>query len=132
MARDLWRIIVIRGMGTDVVDIAHFERIMKASSPGFREHLFTEREIAYCMKFKEDTASYAAIFAAKEAFLKALRTGLSPGMRWTDVEVVHAASGAPGIVAHRKCRNLLGAGSVHVSLSHSESAATAVVVVEDA
>ncbi len=123
---------MIRGMGTDVVDIAHFERIMKASSPGFREHLFTEREIAYCLKYKEDTASYAAIFAAKEAFLKALRTGLGPGMRWTDVEVVHAGSGAPDIVAHRKCRELLGDGRVHVSLSHSESAATAVVVIEDA
>ena len=132
MTPDLWRTVVIRGMGTDVVDIAHFERIMKASSPGFREHLFSAREIAYCRKYKEDMASYAAIFAAKEAFLKALRTGLAPGMRWTDVEVVHTSSGAPDIVAHRKCRELLGDGRVHVSLSHSESEATAVVIVEDA
>jgi holo-[acyl-carrier protein] synthase len=76
-------------------------------------------------------ASYAAIFAAKEAFLKALRTGLAPGMRWTDVEVIHEESGAPSIITHGRCVELLGEGVPHVSLTHSRRSAAAVVVVED-
>ncbi len=123
---------MIRGVGTDVVDIERFTRIMRRSRDGFREHLFTEQEIAYCERYKESEASYAAVFAAKEAFLKALRTGLAPGMRWQDAEVVHEPGGAPSIVAHGLCRELLGDGRVHATLSHSDLSATAVVIIEDA
>jgi holo-[acyl-carrier protein] synthase len=122
---------MIRGIGTDVVDIERFARIVRGSRDGFREHLFTEREIAYCERYRKSEASYAAVFAAKEAFLKALRTGLAPGMRWTDTEVLHERSGAPSIVAHGRCAELLGDGRVHVTLSHSELSATAVVIIED-
>jgi len=122
---------MIRGIGTDVVDIERFARIVRGSREGFREHLFTEREIAYCERYRKSEASYAAVFAAKEAFLKALRTGLAPGMRWTDAEVLHERSGAPSIVAHGRCAELLGDGRVHVTLSHSELSATAVVIIED-
>jgi len=123
---------MVRGVGTDVVDIERFARIMSRSRDGFREHLFTDREIAYCERYKENMASYAAVFAAKEAFLKALRTGLAPGMRWKDAEVIHEPSGAPAMVAHGLCAELLGDGRVHVTLSHSDLAATAVVIIEDA
>ena len=122
---------MIRGVGTDVVDIERFTRIMRRSRDGFREHLFTDREIAYCERYKKSEASYAAVFAAKEAFLKALRTGLAPGMRWKDAEVIHESSGAPTMVAHGLCAELLGAGHVHVTLSHSDLSATAVVIIED-
>jgi holo-[acyl-carrier protein] synthase len=122
---------MVRAVGTDVVDIDHFERVVTRSRPGFLERLFTEREIRYCERFKDRMASYAAVFAAKEAFLKALRSGLAPGMRWTDVEVVHEPSGAPTIVARRRCADLLGKGRAHVSLSHSVRAAHAVVVIDD-
>ena len=122
---------MIRAIGTDVVDLDHFEHVVSHSRPGFLSRLFTDEEIAYCEKFKENMASYAAIFAAKEAFLKALRTGLAPGMAWRDVEVVHQRSGAPTIVARRRCAELLGEGRTHVTLSHSNRTAHAVVVIED-
>jgi len=121
----------IRAIGTDVVDLDHFERVVARSRPGFLERLFTATEIEYCERFKDRMASYAAVFAAKEAFLKALRTGLAPGIAWTDVEIVHAASGAPSVVARRRCAELLGTGRAHVTLSHSRRAAHAVVVIED-
>ena len=121
----------IRAIGTDLVDLEHFESVVAGSRPGFLEYLFTEGEIEYCEKFRDKTASYAAIFAAKEAFLKALRTGLAPGLGWKDVEVVHEPGGAPTVLAHRTCRELLGNGRAHVSLSHSRSAAQAIVVIED-
>jgi holo-[acyl-carrier protein] synthase len=122
---------VVRGVGTDVVDIDHFESVVARSRPGFLRRLFTEDEIAYCERFRDRMAPYAALFAAKEAFLKALGIGLAPGVRWTDVEVVHARSGAPSIVVRRRCAELLGNGRAHVSLSHSPRTAHAVVVIED-
>jgi len=122
---------MIRGIGTDVVEISHFEEVVSKSRPGFLRYLFTENEIEYCERFKERMASYAAVFAAKEAFLKALRTGLAPGMRWTDVEVLHEPSGAPVLRVYRRCRELLGGGRAEVSLSHSERAAHAVVIIEE-
>lgn len=122
---------VIRAIGTDVVDLDHFERVVARSRPGFIERLFTDEEIGYCEKFRDSMASYAAIFAAKEAFLKALRVGLAPGIAWRDVEVRHQASGAPSIVARRRCAELLGAGRAHATLSHSRRTAHAVVVIED-
>jgi holo-[acyl-carrier protein] synthase len=122
---------MIRAIGTDVVDLDHFSKVVKNSSPGFLERLFTRAEIDYCERFRDNMASYAAIFAAKEAFLKAVRTGLAPGIAWTDVEITHAKSGAPSVVAHRKCAELLGSGRCHVSLTHSRRTAAAVVLIED-
>ena len=122
---------MIRAIGTDVVELDHFESVLSKSRPGFLRRLFTEGEIAYCERFKDRIASYAAVFAAKEAFLKALRTGLAPGMKWTDVEVIHARSGAPSIVARGRCADVLGDGRVHATLTHSRSTAAAVVIVED-
>jgi len=122
---------MIRGVGTDVVELDHFADVVDRSKPGFLDYLFTAAEIEYCERLKNRMASYAAIFAAKEAFLKALHTGLAPGMRWTDVELVHAKSGAPSVVVHRGCVDLLGSGTAHVSLTHSTRRAAAVVVIED-
>ena len=122
---------MIRAIGTDVVELDHFTEVIDRSRPGFLERLFTQREIEHCERFKDRMASYAAIFAAKEAFLKALRTGLAPGIRWTDVEVLHEESGAPSVVVHGVCVELLGEGTAHVSLTHSRRSAAAVVVIED-
>jgi len=122
---------MIRGVGTDVVELDHFTDVVLNSREGFLERLFTTREIDHCERFKDRMASYAAVFAAKEAFLKAMGTGLAPGIRWTDVEVVHARSGAPSIVAHGRCEQLLGEGVAHVSLTHSKRSAAAVVLIED-
>jgi holo-[acyl-carrier protein] synthase len=122
---------VVRAIGTDIVDLDHFERVVTRSRPGFIERLFTETERRYCERFKDRMASYAAVFAAKEAFLKALRTGLAPGIRWTDVEIVHEKSGAPRVLAHGRCAELLGEGMAHVSLTHSRRSAAAVVAIED-
>jgi len=123
---------MIRSVGTDVVELDHFADVVERSRPGFLERLFTAGEISYCERFRHSMASYAAVFAAKEAFLKALGTGLAQGIRWTDVEIAHAPSGAPSVVAHGRCAELLGGGRAHVSLTHSRRAAAAVVVIEDA
>jgi holo-[acyl-carrier protein] synthase len=122
---------MIRGIGADVVELDHFAEVVNRSRPGFLDYLFTRAEIEHCERFRDSMASYAVTFAAKEAFLKALRTGLAPGMRWKDIEIVHARSGAPSVVAHGLCAEILAGGATHVSLTHSRRTAAAVVVIED-
>ena len=82
---------MIVGIGIDLVKI---ERIDKASrGPGFLERVFTEREREYCSRQKYPAQHFAGRFAAKEAVLKAIGTGWSAGIRWTDMEVLHGEGG---------------------------------------
>ena len=89
--------------------------------------LFTEVEWAYCAGKKNRTAHLAARFAAKEAVLKALGTGLGAGMSWTDVEVLNDSSGRPRLVLHGRPAALVSGrgGTAEVSLSHTRTYAIA-------
>jgi holo-[acyl-carrier protein] synthase len=90
--------------------------------------LFTDAEIDYCRARRNWHEHMAARFAAKEAVLKALGTGLGPGMRWTDVEVVNEENGRPlvrlsGEVAAYAERE--GVRQVELSISHTSGLALA-------
>jgi holo-[acyl-carrier protein] synthase len=112
------------GVGIDVVDLDRFGESL-ARTPGLAERLFTPGERGLGI------ASLAARFAAKEALAKAL--GAPSDLAWHDAEVLTEESGRPvfslrGTVAARA--TLLGAASVHLSLSHDAGIASAVVVLE--
>ncbi len=114
----------IVGVGIDVVDIGRFEASL-GRTPGLLHRLFTEQEQ------QRPLASLAARFAAKEALAKAL--GAPTGMAWLDAEVVNEASGDPRFLIRGSVQaraEALGAGSIHVSLSHDAGIASAVVVIE--
>ena len=116
------------GVGIDLVDIDRIRDLL-ARRPRFADH-FTPAERAWCDRRRDPAERYAARFAAKEAVLKALGVGLGAA-RLVDLEVVRAATGAPGLVLHGAAAELAGQRGVtgwHVSLSHSRSLATAVVV----
>ncbi|HSY60536.1 MAG TPA: holo-ACP synthase, partial [Cytophaga sp.] len=66
---------MIAGIGVDIVDIDRMKQRIEAGT-GFRDHVFSEHEIAYCEKKANSYESYAARFAAKEAFLKAVGCGI--------------------------------------------------------
>jgi holo-[acyl-carrier protein] synthase len=115
---------VIIGVGTDVVDIARFERAL-ARTPGLAARLFTEGERL------GPARSLAARFAAKEAVAKAL--GAPRGLLWTDAEVTTGPGGRPelqvaGTVANACAR--LGVTRWHLSLSHDAGIASAVIIAE--
>ena len=115
---------MIVGVGIDVVDVERFGLTL-SRTPALRERLFTPHER------ERPIASLAARFAAKEALAKAL--GAPAGMHWLDAEVQSDETGQPsfaltGSVAARA--EVLGARSVHVSLSHDAGLASAVVVLE--
>ena len=121
---------MIIGLGTDIIEV---ERVRKAvAKKNFKDNVFTELEQKYCDgRGKNSAASYAARFAAKEAFFKALGTGIFT--RLTDVEVVKDERGAPKInlrgralaLSKEKCVE-----KISLSLSHSREFATAVCLIE--
>jgi len=122
------------GLGVDVVDLERFEGIL-ARRPSFVGRVFTSDERAYCEQAKAPTKRverYAARFAAKEAVMKALGVGLG-SFAFHDVEIGRADSGDPTLTLHGKAAAIAaerGAASWHVSLTHSEVVAIALVAVE--
>jgi holo-[acyl-carrier protein] synthase len=117
------------GVGIDLVDIDRIRDLL-ARRPRFAQQHFTAAERAWCDRRRDPAERYAARFAAKEATLKALGVGLGAA-RLVDLEVVTAATGAPGLVLHGSAAELAAerrVGGWHVSLSHSRTLATAVVV----
>ena len=124
---------MIISTGIDIVEVYRIKETMERT-PRFAERVFTEAECAYC-ESKGVTAaqSYAARFAAKEAFLKALKTGWRGKISWQDVEIVLSDDGAPSFNVTGEAKrllDLLGADAVHLALSHTADHAIAQVIFE--
>lgn len=105
-----------------------------ARTPRFALRVFTPSERDYCdAKGAAAAQSYAGRFAAKEAFLKALKTGWRGKITWHDIEVVNDADGVPSLNVTGEAERLLtnrGADAVHLSISHTSEHAVAHVLFE--
>jgi len=116
------------GLGIDVVDIPRFAQVLQRR-PALAGKLFTAGERSYAAGLANPVPSLAARFAAKEAAMKALGVGLG-AFGWSDVEVVRAGTGPPGLVVTGRAASLAGqrgVGAWHLSISHTDSVASAVV-----
>jgi holo-[acyl-carrier protein] synthase len=124
---------VIVSIGIDIVEVYRIRETI-SRTPRFVERVFTERERAYCEAKKMAAAqSYAARFAAKEAFLKALKTGWRGKITWHDVEIVSGENNVPSLEirgAAREILDSLGANQIHLSMSHTSEHAIAQVILE--
>ena len=121
---------MIKGLGCDVCAISRMQKILE--NPRFLERWFTEYERGYIAARKNQAQTAAGIFAAKEAFVKALGVGFS-GLTPDQVSIRHAASGAPYYDINEKMRAALdacGAANAFLSVSHDGNVATAVAVIE--
>ena len=114
---------MIAGIGIDIIEVERIARLAERS-PRFLKRIFTPHEIAYCSKKKNKQQNYAARFAAKEAFFKAL--GRRVG--WQDVELVNRSSGQPELVVKDGEKGAFE--RIHVSVSHLAAYAVAVVILE--
>lgn len=124
---------MIRGTGIDIVEIGRFERFVRENNFALLERLFTKNERAFCSNRKKIAECYATRFAAKEAFLKALGTGLREGISWSDIEVVSDALGKPELRLSGRAEELFrerGFSSCFLSLSHDGGIAAAMVLLE--
>ncbi len=121
----------VLGMGVDVVQPSRIEAAVSRRGQALLRRIFTPGELDYCSRGRNRYQRLAARFAAKEAALKALGTGLAGAARWTDVEVIHLRRRAPAIRLHREVARRaddMGVSEVKVSLSHSGDTAVAVVL----
>jgi len=105
-----------------------------ARTPRFVERVFTVAEREYCdSKGAAAAQSYAARFAAKEAFLKALKTGWRGKIQWQDIEVLRDTEGVPSLKVTGEASVILekmGSPDVHISISHTAEHAIAQVILE--
>jgi len=128
----------IVGVGVDAVDVARFRRVLERR-PSFAARCFTESERSDVSGSADAAQSLAARFAAKEAVMKALGTGIG-GFPLTDVEVCRttgkgATRNAPSLKLYGSAAELAGArgaGTFHLSLTHTDGVAIAFVVAEQA
>jgi holo-[acyl-carrier protein] synthase len=119
----------MKGIGLDAVEVDRFREVL-ARTPRVAERLFTPAEQAAGQERRDGVPRLAARFAAKEAAMKALGVGIG-AIRWHDVEVVTAPSGAPSLVVTGRAAALAteqGVTSWKVSLTHTDRVAEAVVV----
>lgn len=124
---------MILGHGVDLVEVERIARSAERFGSRFLERVFTEGERNYACEGRRCHEHLAARFAAKEAVFKALGTGWAQGAGWTDIEVVHHASGRPGLVLHGRAADLarsMGVKGWHLSLTHTNDLAMASVIAE--
>ena len=123
---------MIHGLGIDLVDVGRVAKAIHRFGRRFVDKLFTAEERRYCDSRAVPACHYAARFAAKEAFVKAL--GSPDGLRWQDVEIHRTSTqGVPGIVLHGAAAErvrILGIRRLLLSLTHEEKTAAAVVIAE--
>lgn len=123
---------MIFGIGTDIIEVSRMERHL-SNNNGLKAKLFTEKEQAYSDGKATVFQHYAARFAAKEAFFKALGTGYRYGMAFHEIEVVNDDLGKPVIHLHGKVKEFIEKEDVqhiHLSISHVKEMASAFVVLE--
>lgn len=123
---------MIFGIGTDIIEVLRIEEKL-VRTEDFKQRLFTAREIAYCESRGKSAQHFAARFAAKEAFLKAMGSGWRGGFRFDEVEIVNNDDGKPEAQVHGKVKIFCderGIDRIHVSLSHIKDLAKAIVVLE--
>jgi holo-[acyl-carrier protein] synthase len=123
---------MIHGIGIDTIEVARIHKQISGSER-FKARIFTPAEIEYCEAKKNKAQNYAARFAAKEAFFKALGTGWRGGLAFTQVEIRNDSLGKPEIHLSGKAQELIeakGITNIQVSLTHLKDIASAIVTLE--
>jgi len=124
---------MIIGTGVDVVEISRFRKTIERLKDRFILRIFTDAEQRFCNEHRDPVPHFAARFAAKEALFKALGTGWAKGVTWLDAEVLRERQDAPVMQLHGEAGRLSaekGARKIHISLSHTDQWAVAVVILE--
>jgi holo-[acyl-carrier protein] synthase len=111
----------VKGIGIDLVEIPRMRAVIARWEERFLRRVFTDGEIAYCRTRRDPVPHFAARFAAKEAGLKALGTGLRLGVRWRELEVRRERGQAPMLVLSGRSREIglaRGGSRMLLALTH--------------
>jgi len=133
---------MILGVGTDIVNINRIKESISQFGDSFINRCFTPKEIEIANTKAKKVEFYAKRFAAKEAFLKALGTGMTHKVSWQDLEIVNNVAGRPLInvkgesleIMNRSSLEILNKSAkdinIHLTMSDDDPYATATVIIE--
>ncbi len=117
---------MIKGIGIDIIEIERIEKAIK-NNQRFLEKVFTDRYIGYFNNIGKNSNTIAGSFAAKEAVVKAMGTGIR-GFKWTDVEIIRDELGKPEVVLYKNAKKIAEdhmITNIMVTISHSKKHAVA-------
>lgn len=118
----------ILGIGVDLVELQRFDKILQKHDSTFIKRIFTTNEITYCEKHASPLKHYAARFCAKEAVSKALGTGIGKNLGFLDIQITSQENKKPSIILLGKAKKHFSNPVFDVSLSHTDTLATAFVI----
>ena len=125
---------MILGTGVDITEVPRIQQALERHGERFLNRVFTAEEARYCNGKANAAERLAVRFAAKEAGMKAIGTGLRGGITWKDMEVIRRPGQRPELHYYGKAAEIaasLGCKRVHLSLSHTAAQAIAYVILED-
>ncbi len=123
---------MIIGTGIDIVQNKRIEKLINKYGQHFLEKVYTKMEIEYCQTKKNYVPSFAARFAAKEAILKALGTGMRNN-NWQEIEIANNELGKPEVLLFNKTLKRaeeLKVTSIFISISHEKDYSIAQIIME--
>ncbi|AWM39432.1 Holo-[acyl-carrier-protein] synthase [Gemmata obscuriglobus] len=121
----------ILGLGTQVLECARVRQLLDEHADAFLRQVYTDREVRFCHSRRQTTEQFAALWAAKEAVLRALGTTWKRGMSWTDVEVLCEPGQTPRAVvigAVGELQAARGVNQVLLTMAFCRSFATATAI----
>jgi len=123
---------MIIGIGTDIIEVKRIQEISEKYGQRFINRIYTKEEQQYCESFNDTKyLHYAARFAIKESFSKAIGTGITRGFKFREIGIVNEKSGQPRVVLSGKLLKQWGDYKIHVSLSHTEENAISFLIIEE-
>jgi holo-[acyl-carrier protein] synthase len=123
---------MIIGTGIDIIEVAHIKSLIDNYADRAYNKIFTDIEKKYCEQYKERKYEhYAARFATKEAFSKAIGTGFNSSFILKDVGVVNNDNGKPELSLTGKMFERYGKYKCHLSIAHLKEFAVATVIIEE-
>jgi len=118
----------ISGIGTDIIEIRRIQEAIERHGDRFTDRLFTKKEKSYCQQYNDPIPRFSGRFAAKEAILKALGTGLKPEITWQEIEVINDSHGKPEVHLSERLKRTFPMIHIFVTISHCEKYATATAI----
>ncbi|MCE5315792.1 MAG: holo-ACP synthase [Parachlamydia sp.] len=116
-------------LGTDLIEVKRVEAIIARYGKRFLDRLFTPDEQTYCLKHRDSSRHFAGRFAAKEAIVKALGTGISQEIGWLDIEIINDGRGKPRVQLSVQANAHFSQPKIELTISHCRDYAMAVALI---
>lgn len=117
-------------LGSDIIEVKRIQANLERYGKRFLDRLFTPLEQEYCLKYREPSRHFAGRFAAKEAVVKALGTGISPEISWLDIEIINDARGKPHVHLSDQVNATFSHPLIELTISHCRDYALAVAIIQ--